>query len=180
MKNLQQPLAARAAAFIGLEMALASLCSCIPFVFVLPLPAPIILNHPYQARVVDERTLKPVSDVSVRVRVYRTWEHGGEMLLRDYQVRSRADGTVYIPRQTDPGLIVIWAVGVFAPCAGKGGNGGVATGGVVTTEDTRIVLTLSRAGYVSREIACLERRRKDLGNPPCVVPDLVQLKPSED
>ncbi len=173
MKNRERSLVARVAAFCGLAMALGSLGSCIPFVFVLPLPAPIILNHPYLARVVDERTSKPVPDASVRVQVYRTSEKGEDRPLRDYWVRSDETGTFYIPRQTDPGVIVIWAAGIAAR------YGGVAAGGVVTTEDTRIVLTVSRPGYVSREIVCYERVRKSLGNPPCVVPDLIPIHPSE-
>ncbi|RPH45496.1 MAG: hypothetical protein EHM91_07635, partial [Planctomycetota bacterium] len=154
-KEAAMPVPRRAALLAGLSLALGLMTSCVPFFVILPVPAPMILNHPYLARIIDGRDRVPVEGAAVRVEVY-TKAGSSETLVRDYVVRSDARGTIYIPRESKPGLIFLWTAGilVFGP---RGGGTGVADGGVAGLPDaTRIVLTVTRDGFEPRRLQFIE------------------------
>ena len=157
---------------MALMAGLGSLCSCIPYVLVLPVPGPLILNHPYQCKVLDHRALKPVEGVRVRVQVFKVGAKGDE-LARDYELRSDADGIFHIPRQTEPGVLVLWVAGLIWQ---EGFGKSIHRAGGASGPDTRIVLTLTREGFVPETLVCLERPRQKLKHPQPYVPNVIWLK----
>jgi hypothetical protein len=109
----------------------------------------------------------------VRVEIYSK-SGKVETLVRDYVARSDAQGTIYIPRESKPTLLILWTVGivVFGP---RNANG-VADGGVAGLPDeTQIVLTITREGFEKRRIRYVEEARRKLSKPDVPLPDQIRI-----
>ena len=154
----------------GLACLLGGMTSCIPFVFVLPVPYTKVVNRPYESKIVSRKTEQPIENVRVEVETFRVSKDGEEP-IRKYTLKSDENGRIYIPRHTEFGILVVLGAGIIFPFP----EGVIAVGGVIGPHPTKLVLRLKKEGYADEHVVFLEVKRKTLGKIRAALPDTIRM-----